>query len=396
MHGFRFATEPATRKAVSENLLFKGWFNAAGNLHGFSDGDPFYVNYVGHPMQGAVCGFIWANNDNAYKDVYFGRNRRYWKEKLRGGAYSYLFSVQFEIGPLSEASIGNIQSYYPAFGFVDHVITPTVGLGWEIGEDVIDRYLIRGIEGRTKNRYLRILARGFLNPSHSFANMMDGKPPWYRTNRPGVSMENSPTYYRNLEPKQKVQAAAGVPPFEFSVFSEVKKYLGSSGVCPGGGATAALRMGEEWQLVADVNGCMLTNFPTNLSGDSLTYEIGPRWTGQLSSRVTTHAQFLVGGNKVTQELVDPAKRAIVDQQRKLLAKKGIEPWPIPYHEFAQTWDNNALALTTGGGFDVKLNNALRLRTGFGYSRTWNQDINGSSYRNSLQLSSGLVLNMGTW
>jgi hypothetical protein len=226
--------------------------------------------------------------------------------------------------------------------------------------------------------------------------MMDGKPPWYRTNRPGVSMENSPTYYRNLEPKQKVQAAAGVPPFEFSVFSEVKKYLGSSGVCPGGGATAALRMGEEWQLVADVNGCMLTNFPTNLSGDSLTYEIGPRWTGQLSSRVTTHAQFLVGGNKVTQELVDPAKRAIVDQQRKLLAKKGIEPWPIPYHEFAQTWDNNALALTTGGGFDVKLNNALRLRTGFGYSRTWNQDINGSSYRNSLQLSSGLVLNMGTW
>jgi hypothetical protein len=104
----------------------------------------------------------------------------------------------------------------------------------------------------------------------------------------------------------------------------------------------------------------------------------------------------VGGNKVTQELVDPAKKAIVDQQRKLLAKQGKEQWPIPYNEFAQTWDNNAFAVTTGGGFDLKLNNALRIRTGFGYSRTWNQDINGNSYRNSLQLSSGLVLDMGTW
>jgi hypothetical protein len=396
MHGFRFATEPATRQAIAENHLFKGYFNAVGNLHGFSDGDPFYVNYIGHPMQGAVCGFIWANNDNAYKDVYFGRDRRYWKEKLRGGAYSYLFSVQFEIGPLSEASIGNIQSYYPAFGFVDHVITPTVGLGWEIGEDAIDRYVVRGIERRTDNRYIRLLARGLLNPSRSFANMMDGKLPWYRTNRPAAGLENSATYYRNLERRQQTETPSGVPPFEFNVFSEVKSYLGSSGICPGGGATAALRIAEAWQIVADVNGCMLTGLPENVSGDSLTYEIGPRWTGQLSPRVTTHAQVLVGGNKVTEELVDPVQRALVDQQRKLLAEKGMELWPIPYSEFAKTWDNNAFSVTTGGGVDLKLNNALRLRTGFGYSRTWNQDINGNSYRHSLHLSSGLVLNMGTW
>jgi hypothetical protein len=396
MHGFRFATEPATRQAIAENHLFKGYFDAVGNLHGFADGDPFYVNYLGHPMQGSVTGFIWANHDNAYKDVYFGRDRRYWKEKLRGAAYSYLFSVQFEIGPISEASIGNIQSYYPAFGFVDHVITPAVGLGWEIAEDSIDRYVVRGIEGRTNNRYIRFLARGLLNPSRSFANMMDGKPPWHRTNRPGVSMENSGLYYNSLEPKKAAEPLPGVPPFEFKVFAEVKNYLGASGICPGGGATAALRIAEQWQIVTDVNGCILTGLPENVSGDSLTYQIGPRWTGQLSPRVTTHAQVLFGGNKVTQELVDPVKKAMIEQQRRALAKQGVEQWPIPYKDFAQTWDNNALAVTTGGGIDLKLNNALRLRTGFGYSRSWNQDINGNSYRNSLQLSSGLVLDMGTW
>ena len=76
----------------------------------------------------------------------FGRNRRYWKEKMRGMAFAYVYSVQFEIGPISEASIGHIQSFYPQLGFVDHVITPTVGTGWAIAEDAMDRMVIQRLE----------------------------------------------------------------------------------------------------------------------------------------------------------------------------------------------------------------------------------------------------------
>jgi len=66
-------------------------------------------------MQGAVSGNIWTHNDTAYGDIQFGQNRRHWKGKLRGAAYSYIYSVLFEIGSISEASIGNIQAKYPQY-----------------------------------------------------------------------------------------------------------------------------------------------------------------------------------------------------------------------------------------------------------------------------------------
>jgi hypothetical protein len=397
MHAFRLATEPGTRAAFS-NPFFKGYIRALENVHGWSDGDPVYVNYVGHPMQGAVSGYIWANNDRAYKDVYFGRDKRYWKQKLRGVAFSALFSAQFEIGPVSEASIGNVQSYYPAQGFVDHVVTPAIGLGWSIGEDVLDRYLIRYIESRTNNYWFKLLARGGLNPSHTFANFLGGKAPWDRTNRPGVLKENSADYYQPIPVKQSVNPPVGEAPFEFNAVAVVKTYLGSGshGSCLGGGAGLAFRLAKDWQLAGDVNGCKMSNLHENLSGDSLTYVAGPRWSNQISPRWNTHAQFLVGGNKITHELIDPAKQLAADQRMKDLTKQGIDPWPPPYAEFAQSWDSNALAIVCGAGLDVRFNHALLLRTALGYSHTWNQNLNDFNYRNSLQFSSGLVLNMGTW
>jgi len=158
----------------------------------------------------------------------------------------------------------------------------------------------------------------------------------------------------------------------------------------------ALRIARAWQIATNVNGCKMTNLPNNVSGDSLTYIIGPRWKSQVSQHWSTHAQFLIGGTKVTQEKIDPAKKLAADQQMKELAKKGIDVWPPPYAEFARSWDSNALAIVTGAGVDLKFNNALSLRTSLDYSHTWNHDLNNLSYRNSVQLSSGLVLNMGTW
>ncbi len=141
-HGFRLGTEGATRRSFQQPF-FPGYADAIANMHGWGDGDPFLVNYVGHPMQGAVTSFLWQHNDRAFRDVEFGRNSRYWKERLRGMAFSYVYSVQFEIGPLSEASIGHVQHLYPQVGFVDHVITPTIGTGWTIAEDALDRKVIQ-------------------------------------------------------------------------------------------------------------------------------------------------------------------------------------------------------------------------------------------------------------
>jgi hypothetical protein len=69
-------------------------------------------------------------------------------------------------------------------GAVDLVVTPLMGVGWIVAEDALDRFAVKRIERRTDNRVLRAFARGLLNPSRSFANMMRGKAPWYRDTRP--------------------------------------------------------------------------------------------------------------------------------------------------------------------------------------------------------------------
>jgi len=111
-HAFRIGTEQGTQDDLGGPFL-SGYFNAVGNLHGWGDGDEFYVNYVGHPMEGAVSGYIWIHNDRRFKAAVIGKNSLYWESRMRATAFSYLYSVQFEIGPVSEASIGNIQSLYP-------------------------------------------------------------------------------------------------------------------------------------------------------------------------------------------------------------------------------------------------------------------------------------------
>jgi len=125
-------------------------------------------------------------SDPRYNRTEFGKSREYWKGKLRAAAFAWAISEQFEIGPLSEASIGHIQAYFPQQGFVDHVITPTIGLAWMLGEDAVDRYVIRRIEDRTTNKWPRLAARTGLNPMRSFANLIDARAPWDRGSRSGI------------------------------------------------------------------------------------------------------------------------------------------------------------------------------------------------------------------
>jgi hypothetical protein len=392
MNLFRYGTEPGTRAAMSQNPFFSGYFKAVSNMHGWDDGDEFYVNYIGHPMQGAASNFIWANNDRAFNRDHFGWNANYAKAKLRGMAYAYVLSVLFELGPVSEASLGQIQRYHPATGFVDHVVTPSIGALWSVGEDAIDNSLIRYIEEHSDNRWPRIFARAGLNPARTFANLMSRKAPWYRTNRPGVTAIVSSSYY-NPSPKKPVSPPPGVAPFQFDMHMETRTFLGENGanVCVGGGSELGFRVASNWQIIGEVTGCKQTGLPDNVSGDALTYAVGPQWTTRLSSRWVTHSRFLIGGNKVTQERLYPEVRKQLKEEYK-----GKKVFPPLGPQYTRGYDSNAFAIVTGAGVDYKINRALVIRSGVDYSHTWNRDLNNVSYNNSLRISSGLVLSMGTW
>lgn len=166
-------------------------------------------------MQGAVAGRLWLLHDQRYRKAEFGAGRDYWKGRLRAAAFSLVFSEQFELGLLSENSIGHIQKAFPQQGFVDQVVTPTVGLSWMIGEDALDRFVVKRIEGRTQNRYARIFARTVLNPSRTFANVMDWKVPWYRDSRAGV-LAYAPVPGSADPAAVEAPAPHEVAPFEFA------------------------------------------------------------------------------------------------------------------------------------------------------------------------------------
>lgn len=96
-------------------------------------------------------------------------------------AWSAAWSTQFEIGPISQASIGNVgQSGKQTY--IDIVITPTLGTALLVAEDAVDKYVIRRIEAKYKSIYVRIFARMLLNPTRTLANVVRFKMPWYRDN----------------------------------------------------------------------------------------------------------------------------------------------------------------------------------------------------------------------
>jgi hypothetical protein len=63
------------------------------------------------------------------------------------------------------------------------VSTPVGGLGWVLGEDLLDRYVARRMEYSTNNRFLINVTRCALNPVRGGANILHGKRPWYRASR---------------------------------------------------------------------------------------------------------------------------------------------------------------------------------------------------------------------
>jgi hypothetical protein len=393
MHSFRIATEPGTRQYLFNEPFVSGYFAALGNLHGWSDGDGYYENYLGHPIQGAVSAYIWNHYDPRYHYVQFGKSRDYWMSRLRMYTYAWAFSEQFEIGPISEASIGQIQRVCCAYGFVDHVITPNLGIAETVGFDVVDRYVVRRIEDRTDSIGLRILARIALNPPQSFANFMAFQYPWRRENRASPTEYRGELYGEYAESVGHITREAqapGVPPFQIT--ATVPEFLQFPNLtCYGGGGVGAFRLTPNTQWTVEVSGCTLGNsLPKNWSGDSLTFTTGPQWVWNAAGKWNPYFHVRFGGQKITEKFC-------FDCTQPDPLPPFVPKCPKDSRCAAYNYETTGFSIPIGGGLNVQLNSALTFQVAnLEYVRSWLSDLNGENFDRGFRFSTGITLKVGTW
>ena len=410
MHTYRFSTEKGSRNAV-RGPWFDNWMRSIGELRGWDDGDGFLTSYIGHPIQGSVYCFIERQNDPRYRAVQFGDGRAYWISELRSLAFSTIMSTQWTLGPVSEASFGNT-NLYASPGFVDLTVTPTLGTGWSIGEDILDRYVIRWFETKTSNPFVLIAARGFLNPTRSFANAMGMRLPWNRDTRPGLfgkyhAERQAMIAAGGTDPtmgftdsslqrtKKRDEDDAGtyplVAPIELMANSVYERFGGRN--CYGGGGTGAARVNGQFQILAELSGCLITGFQKYVSGDSLTYMVGTRWAPHAAKKLSPYAQFLLGGRRVTEEILNPGLRTWLLGQWNA---GNLSEYPRR-SEYQVENQANGVSMAAGGGFDVRLSSGFALRVAdLEYTHSWLPVVDQIHASDGVRFSAGLVLRIGTW
>jgi hypothetical protein len=192
--GIMLGSDKWSRYELTHGKWFQTYMKAVRGNGRWDDGDPFLDNYVGHPMQGAITGYIQIQNDPAGRHLEFQNTHAYWKSRMKAMAWNAVYSAQFEIGPFGEASVQKLGSYQyrncvpgckvvNGAGMVDFVITPTVGTGWLVAEDMLDKYVAKKAENKFGRNGWTNLIRCLINPSRTAANMLDHKRPWYRSSR---------------------------------------------------------------------------------------------------------------------------------------------------------------------------------------------------------------------
>jgi len=181
-HSIRIAFQEKTRREL-DGPFWRDYRRSVRMPHQWEDGDAWWVNYIGHPIHGAAAGYIWLDHEpGAPPDITL--DGRYWSSRARAFAWTAVYSLQFEFGPLSEASIGNVGLRPETTGWVDHVVTPVGALGLIVAEDALDRFFVRWAEQATANRVWRVTLRLLFNPARTLANLSGGRAPWHREGRP--------------------------------------------------------------------------------------------------------------------------------------------------------------------------------------------------------------------
>ena len=200
--GFRLATDDSMRYQIAHKPYWHDYVASVKqfNMRRWNDGDSFIVNYVGHPLQGAVGAYIEIQNSEWQSRLRWNEPG-YWRSRALAFLWTTAFSTNSEIGPFGEAGIGNEggftyglkcmshcdstnfkpgDKYTNNTGWVDFIITPTVGMLWVFAEDYIDKDIVPLIPGAANHPTEAKILRGSLNPSRTFANMLRGRKPWYR------------------------------------------------------------------------------------------------------------------------------------------------------------------------------------------------------------------------
>lgn len=180
-HSVRLVQKKTRRELKGK--FFDEWVNAVSGLNGWGDGDSMLTNYVGHPMMGAISGFVLVQNDpHGIGKEFDLRDVHYWNSRLRAMGWAAFYSTQFELGPVSEATIGHVGKKRGTAGAVDLVMTPIGGFGWIVSEDAVDKHFIQRIERGRSDGFKRAM-RILFNPNRSVANVLRLKKPWLRDTR---------------------------------------------------------------------------------------------------------------------------------------------------------------------------------------------------------------------
>jgi hypothetical protein len=142
----------------------------------------------------------------------------------------------------------------------------------------------------------------------------------------------------------------------------------------------------------------------NISGDSLFYGGGVRWTPLAAHRFSPYTQVMIGGRKVTTEIDNEALR-----------KQLMEEWnngngTLGHYPMRSAWSvetaNNGPSLRVGGGMDVVITRPFAWRLiNLEYAHTWIDSVNippgasgGQTVRpqNGFIISTQAVVRIGTW
>jgi len=411
MHTFNLWTEAGTRDALNGPWL-DDYLHSVAELRGWSDSDRFMAPYVGHPIQGSIFGFILRENDPKYRNVQFGDGRDYYISLLRSMAYSAVWHTEWKIGPASEASIGNVM-LHASPGFITLVDTPTLGALTMLAEDAADRYLIIGLENRTTNRTLIVLARSFLNPGRSFANVMAFRMPWSRDTRIGIIGEN---YLLRKELVEDYKHGGGEKPFEFvrrppdsrdpdsypkeapielAAYPNYERFSDGHH-CIGGGGSGAMRVNPGLQILAEVNGCLVMGMPAyNDSADSLFYGSGFRWTPLADHRLSPFVEVLFGARKVTYEVDNPALHE--ELKKEWNDGNGTLPHFPKRSDWSTEVSENGPSLASGGGLDVVVTRPFTWRLiNVQYTHSWMSDVEMIHPQSGIRITTEAVLRIGTW
>lgn len=164
------------------------YLHSVEGLSGWNDGNPVITNYGGHPMMGAVTGFIQIQNDPRGLALEWSpHDSAYWKSRLKALGWATLYSTTYELAPWGEAGIGNVGYDRGTMAYVDLVITPLAGFGLILLEDYLDKAVIKKLEQGKSAGQARFW-RAILNPDRSIANLLRFKRPSHRDTRTSPAM----------------------------------------------------------------------------------------------------------------------------------------------------------------------------------------------------------------